>query len=471
MLEVTASEVAAELESSGQMIVVLDDDPTGTQTVSGVPVLTTFEREDLRWGLRQDAPACYVLTNTRSLDPARAGERNREVMAALVEASRAEGVRYVVISRSDSTLRGHYPLETDVLTSELARLERLVVDGTVIVPAYIDGGRVTLGSVHYLTTDEGLLAVGESEFAKDATFGFRSSDLRDYVEEKTRGRWRASEVATITLWDLREKGVEEVAAMLASLRNGRPVVVDAICDADLRVLALAALKAERSGATLLYRTGPSFVRARAGLEARPALTSAEVSTIRLRGVASPRSRLVSEHGLVVIGSHVAQTTRQLEALRSQDGITFLDLDVARLLDSRKRYGALREAASIAVTELGRADVVLATSRQVVTGKDADESLSIARSVSACLVEIVKEVTQRVSPAFVIAKGGITSSDVATAGLSIRRALVRGTLLPGIVSLWEPVDGTLAGIPFVVFAGNVGDDGALVSVLATLRGRT
>jgi uncharacterized protein YgbK (DUF1537 family) len=52
-------------------------------------------------------------------------------------------------------------------------------------------------------------------------------------------------------------------------------------------------------------------------------------------------------------------------------------------------------------------------------------------------------------------------------LGIRRAWARGTLLPGIVSLWEPVDGPAAGLPYVVFAGNVGDDDALASVVERL----
>ena len=69
--------------------------------------------------------------------------------------------------------------------------------------------------------------------------------------------------------------------------------------------------------------------------------------------------------------------------------------------------------------------------------------------------------------FVVAKGGITASDVAARGLSIRRAMVRGTVLPGIVSLWEPVDGPARGIPFVVFAGNVGGPEALADVVDTL----
>ena len=115
-----------------------------------------------------------------------------------------------------------------------------------------------------------------------------------------------------------------------------------------------------------------------------------------------------------------------------------------------------------------ADVVLRTSRRLLAGRDAAHSLEIARTVSAALVTSVRRVLASVRPAFVLAKGGITSSDTATAGLGIRRAWSRGTLLPGTVSIWEPVAEEAAGIPYGVFAGNVGDDDALRAAVGRLR---
>jgi uncharacterized protein YgbK (DUF1537 family) len=121
-----------------------------------------------------------------------------------------------------------------------------------------------------------------------------------------------------------------------------------------------------------------------------------------------------------------------------------------------------------VLQRGDGPAVLSTSRTRVTGADADESLAIARRVSAAVVEAVREVVREGSPGFVLAKGGITSADVATEALGIGRAWARGTLLPGIVSLWEAADGPGAGVPYIVFAGNVGDDDALADVVARLE---
>lgn len=454
---VTSAEVATRTANAPRLA-VLDDDPTGTQTVKDIPVLTTWTVDDLRWALRQNSPAFFVLTNTRSLAPQDAATRNREIARALHKASEAENIPYVIASRGDSTLRGHFPLETDVLAEELTATGA-APDGVVLVPAYIEAGRLTVDSTHWMRTPDGLLPVGESEFAKDATFGYTSSALPDWVEEKTKGRIPADKVLRITLTDLRTGGPTHVAEQLATLHDGATAVVDAVCDDDLRVLALAAAEAEAQGTRLLYRVGPSFVRARSGQPAHPPLTAPELAPLR---AAAP-------HGLIVVGSHVSLTTRQLNRLRENTrDLAEYELDVAQLLDPARREAHIHETATTAATSLGTADTVIRTTRTVVTAADPDESLAISRSVSAALVETVRLITAARRPAFVIAKGGITSSDTATHGLEIRRAWARGTLLPGIVSLWQPVDGPAAGIPYIVFAGNVGGDDALADALALLR---
>ncbi len=465
MRAVTAAEVAARA-LGGPKLVVLDDDPTGTQTVVDVPVLTSWTVDDLRWALRQDSSAFFVLTNTRSLSAEAASKRNREVVRALHEASEAEGAHYVLASRSDSTLRGHFPLETDVLGEELEAVGDGPPDGVVVVPAYIEAGRLTVGSRHWMRTPDGLLPVGEGEFARDATFGYRSSTLPEWVEEKSGGRIRAADVVRITLDDLRRGGPGRVIDLLTGVRGGRVVVVDAVCDDDLRVLAMALIQAEERGTRLLYRVGPSFVRARAGQAGRPPLDSGE-----LQGLQEPdagRRHTSAPHGLIAVGSHVGLTTRQLDRLRERGVICEFELDVRELLDDDRRADHIAEVARAAAEALMTRDTVVRTTRTVVTGSDAEDSLAISRRVSAALVETVRLVTAARRPAFVVAKGGITSSDTATHGLGIRRAWARGTLLPGIVSLWQPVDGPAAGMPYVVFPGNVGTDEALADAVDLLR---
>ncbi|GLZ50209.1 hypothetical protein Acsp06_63940 [Actinomycetospora sp. NBRC 106375] len=436
---VPAEDVRAALAGT-PTVVVLDDDPTGTQTIRDLPVLTRWSAEDVDWALTQGMPAFFVLTNTRSLGPDDAAARDREVVRTCLAVARRRGIEVVFASRGDSTLRGHFPLETDVIAAEIEG-EAGEPDAVILSPAYTDAGRVTLDGVHWLRDGDQLTPVAESEFAADATFGYRASRLADWVAEKSAGAIPAADVA--------ELGIEALRGGPVALPTARVVVLDAVVDDDLRAAVLAILAAERAGARFVYRVGPSFVRARVGQEAQAPIGDAELAAAVGTG-----------HGLVVVGSHVGRTSRQLDRLAERRDLARVEIDVPRVLDGDTRH--LEDAVAEVTTSLARRTTVLSTSRTLVTGRDEAESLDIARRVSAALTGVAGRVAG--SSAYVLAKGGITSSDVATGSLRADRAWVRGSLLPGIVSLWAPT----AGPPLVVFAGNVGDDDALADVVDRLE---
>ena len=454
---VSADEVRAASEALGSRLVVLDDDPTGTQSVADLPVLTRWEIDDFAAVFATEAPAVYVLTNARSLGDDDARLRNLEVAQNALAAAAAAGVEVEFVSRGDSTLRGHFPLETDTLAAAVAAAGGAPIDGVVIVPAFPDAGRITVGGVHYMRDGDDLQPIGETEFARDATFGYRSSNLAAWVEEKSGGRYPAHAVITLDLGTIRA-GATAVADAIQDAVDLTPIVCDVVTEDDLRLISLGLIEARRRGTTLLSRVGPPFVRARIGSERREPLTAAEIYP----------DGGTDRGGLIVVGSHVAVTTRQLSRLRETNpDLTDIEIDVARVLDADGAPAYLRAIADRVVDELEGADVVISTTRTVTTAATADDSLRIARTVSAAVVDVVREVVARTRPRFVVAKGGITSSDVAAHGLAMRQATVRGPMLPGIISLWEPADGPATGIPYVVFAGNVGDDDALAQVVSTL----
>ncbi|QQS01593.1 MAG: hypothetical protein IPK37_03925 [Austwickia sp.] len=462
-------EVARRAASAGRVLVVLDDDPTGTQSVADLPVLLTWTVEAFAWAFAQGTPAVYVMTNSRSLDGRHAERRNREVARAAFAAAEKAGVTVDFVSRSDSTLRGHFPAEPATLAQEVSAHDGRPVDGVVIVPAFGDAGRITVDAVHYAgCPTAGFTPVGQTEYARDATFGYTRSDLREWVAEKTAGAIPAERVAWIPLAVLRTDPTQ-TAAILAGLAHARPVVVDIVDEDDLRRLALALYDAEAAGRRFIYRVAPPFPRAVIGQPPRAPLSAAEVAAIRDgavgagSGAGDASGRAAG--GLIVVGSHVSTATRQLGALVVQDHPEVVEIDVGTVLLGG--VGHVADVARRVAEALPRGNVVVTTSRSLVRGDDAEESLAIARQVSAAVVEVVRRVLARTPPRFVVAKGGITSSDVAAKGLSIERAMVRGPMLPGIVSLWEPVDGPAKGIPYVVFAGNVGGPTSLAEVVRTL----
>jgi uncharacterized protein YgbK (DUF1537 family) len=272
-------------------------------------------------------------------------------------------------------------------------------------------------------------------------------------------------VVSLSLADIRTGGPERIAELLAGVRDGQWVVVNATEYSDLDIVAYGVLLAEQAGRSLAFRTGPSFVRSLAGMGPKAPLRGSEL----FGGRSASPSRLTNprSHGLVVVGSHVGQTSRQVAALQARGGVTEVELDVPALLDGTDVAGAVAGRVAAALAE---SDVVLYTSRTLVRGRDRDDSLAIARTVSAALSQVVHD-SLAAQPAWVVAKGGITSHDVAVRGLGIRRAEVAGQLFPGVISVFQPLDADEAAVgkPFVVFAGNVGDDGTLADVVAILNG--
>ena len=462
---VDVDRLAARVRASGRVLLVLDDDPTGTQSVADLPVLMDWSADSLAWAFDQDRPAVYVMTNSRSLAPVDAAARNREVARTALAVAAERGVELCLVSRSDSTLRGHFPLETDVLAAEVREATGRPVDGVLLVPAFGDAGRVTVGGLHWAGTGGRYRPVGETEFARDATFGYTASDLREWVAEKSGGRVPASTVGLVDLITLRTDRAAVVAA-LSGLHDGAVLVADAVEENDLRLLAQAVLEVQQQGVSLVVRCGPPFPRALVGQRPHPPLEQAELAAVRAGG---PAERAIG--GLVVVGSHVALTSRQLDRLLARRQLVRLELVVSQVQAAEAGGpdlgGHLATLAEQAAAALAAGDVVISTSRQLVTAASGDEALALARAVSTALVTVVQQVLAARPPRFVVAKGGITSSDVAARGLGITRAIVRGPVLPGIVSLWEPVDGPARGIPYVVFAGNVGGDESLADVVDRL----
>ena len=449
------SVIRAEVGASRRKLVVLDDDPTGTQTVHDVPVLTTWEPAALVREFANDLPCFYLLTNTRAFPTAEAVRINREIAHNLAIASGDHD--FIVLSRGDSTLRGHFPDETDALGRALTG-GGLLTPPLLLVPYFEAGGRYTVNDVHYVADDDALVPAGYTMFAKDAAFGYRSSNLCAWVEEKSGGAIKAPDVKTISLNDIRIGGPAAVIAKFSALCDGEVCIANAAAPRDLEVLAWAALQAEKLGSRLIYRTAASFVAARLGIG--PSLLWQPV-----------HHRSGGEHGgLIMVGSHVPKTTQQLESLLAKSAVVPLELPVIDLLDDELRGEILCHAIERANDGIraGR-DVVVFTSRVLISGGGAEESLAISSQVSEALVELLRGIDA--APRFIIAKGGITSSDLATRALGVKRSMVLGQILPGI-PVWELGPETkFPGLPYVVFPGNVGGPESLAEALGKFNHST
>ncbi|CDN15625.1 protein F15H18.21 [Richelia intracellularis] len=435
--------------SSKPKIIVLDDDPTGSQTVHSCLLLMRWDLDTLRLGLRDDAPIFFILTNTRALTPEAANSVTKEVCHNLKLALDAEGIKdFLVVSRSDSTLRGHYPIETDAIAQELGDF-----DAHFLVPAFFEGGRITRESIHYLMIDGVPTPVHETEFAKDSVFGYHYSYLPKYVEEKTNGQISEASVKRFLLADIRS-GSEP---RLMQLTNNQCCVVDGENQADLDKFARDILAAASQGKRFLFRSAASILTALAALP--PQKIAAENMAEYVRG---------GNLGAVIVGSHVNKTTQQLEKLLQAKGVVGIEVEVSKLLNGGNASTVLLESTLAMAHQIhkeGKTPVVY-TSREELTFTDVETRLAFGTQVSSLLMAIVQGLPHDIG--FLISKGGITSNDVLSTGLDLTSARLLGQILAGCSMVRTPDDHPqFPNLPVVLFPGNVGDAYALATVYQRL----
>jgi len=445
--------IREQVTQRNESIVVLDDDPTGTQTVYDTPILTGWDVYALRKEFERATPLFYILTNSRSLSSTPAEQLTRQIGFNLQKVSEETGRRFVVISRSDSTLRGHYPVEVDAIAQALGKENAI----HVIIPFFKEGGRLTIGDVHYLLEGDYLIPASETPFAQDAVFGYKHSDLKDWVQEKTQGRIACSSVVSLSLDDIRKGGPDKITAILSRCNFENVCVVNATEYRDLEVVTLGLLAAQQQGKEFIYRTAACFVPVRAGMFLRPLLLPEELKAFGQTGA------------LIIVGSYVPKSSAQLKHLMDNAPAEHIELSVQRVLSEASRIEEINKAIEHIDDALSRSkDVVLYTSRELITVEDNEKNLLIGQQISTSLVEIVQAIKTR--PRYILAKGGITSSDIATQALQIQRARVLGQILPG-VPVWR-TDGRsqFPNLPYIVFPGNVGGPDALTKIVNMLSNK-
>jgi uncharacterized protein YgbK (DUF1537 family) len=451
--------LATEIAHSQIKFVVLDDDPTGVQTVHDVSVYTSWDDAAMLEAFREPSRLFYILTNSRSMTQDETTLVHQQIMASVASAARQTNKRYLFISRSDSTLRGHYPLETELLRKGMEN-EGIDVDGEVLFPFFKEGGRYTIANVHYVRNGQHLIPAAQTEFAHDATFGYTHSALPDYIEEKTEGRYKAQDVICISLDDLRAVNIDKICSQLKAVTNFNKVCVNAADYCDVKVFCIALYRAMASGKTFLFRTAASFVKVVGGISDKALLTRKDM--IRQQ---------TTTGGLVVVGSHTDKTTEQLREL----------LKLPNTQPVAFRSSAVLEGEAAFVHEIERCvnleEDIMSSNKTAVCytersplslpGDSKEDALRRSVKIGDGVWRLVGQL--KVAPAFIIAKGGITSSDVGTKALGVRRARVMGQIAPGIPVWQTGAESRFPTMAYVIFPGNVGEATTLRDVVSILQG--
>ncbi|MGN0779397.1 MAG: four-carbon acid sugar kinase family protein [Aristaeellaceae bacterium] len=441
-----------------QKVIVLDDDPTGVQTVHDVAVVTDWAEDTLYAEMVRPDPMFFVLTNSRSFSAERTQEAHREIAAHVLAAARRAGKDFLIVCRGDSTLRGHLPMEEAALSSVIEENGGAAFDGEILCPFFKEGGRYTLDSVHYVQEGDMLVPAAQTEFARDKTFGYGHSFLPAYIEEKTHGQVKVDDVLTVTLRELRSLDLDAIEAKLTAAEGFRYIAVDAIEEADVKAFAVVLMRLMRRGRHYMIRSAAAVPKALGNVSSRPLLS---------------REELIGTHaevgGMVLAGSHVKKTTAQLNCLKaSACPMVWIEFNASRYAEEggleaeTARVTALAEEAM----QAGKTAVVY-TSRTLIApeGASAEEMLAISVRISNAVTAVVAGLHFR--PRFLIAKGGITSSDVGVKALQVRRAWVLGQAQPGIPVWQTGEESKFPGLSYIIFPGNVGAESTLRAIVEAL----
>lgn len=447
-----------ELKGFTQKIVVLDDDPTGIQTVHGVYVYTDWTEETLTAAFEDENRMFFVLTNSRGMTVEETSAVHKEIARNLAAASQATGRDYLIISRGDSTLRGHYPLETALLREETERCSDKRFTGEIIYPFFAEGGRYTLGDVHYVSSGDLLVPAGQTEFAKDKSFGYAASNLAEWCEEKSCGDVRAEDVISVSVEELRAGEYDKITQKLLSARDFGKIIVNSVSYEDVKAFAVAFFRAVKQGGQFLFRSAAAVTKVLGGVPDKALLQKPEL-------VADG----VTNGGIVLVGSHVNKTTAQLAELkRSTFPIHFIEFDQHLVLMDNGLEQEVARVIALAEDYISRGETVAVYTRRErldLNTDDKDKQLEISVKISDAVTSIVGKLT--VQPAFIIAKGGITSSDVGVKALRVKKAYVMGQVRPGIPVWKTGSESKFPNMPYIIFPGNVGSEDDLRVVVEML----
>lgn len=449
-----------EIEANNKKIVVLDDDPTGVQTVHDISVYTNWDKDSIRQGFEEENNLFYVLTNSRGFTEDQTTKAHHEIAEVVDEVARETGKEYIFISRSDSTLRGHYPLETQLLKADYEKNTGKTIDGEIMCPFFKEGGRFTIDNVHYVKYGEELVPANETEFAKDKTFGYTAYTMPEYIEEKTKGEYKAADVTCISLEDIHNMDIDKIEAQLMEVTGFNKVIVNAVDYADVKVFCTALYRAMAKGKVFMFRTAAAIVKVMGAVTDQPLLTREQMVV-----------KETTNGGIVVVGSHTEKTTKQVECLKELKDIEFIELD-ATLVKDDDAFEAEVSRCLAREEECIRAGktVCCYTTRALITADtgDKEDELRLSVKISDAVQSLVGRLS--ITPSFVIAKGGITSSDVGPKALEVKKANVLGQIKPGI-PVWQTGEESKFPLtPYVIFPGNVGEISTLKEAVEVLANK-
>ena len=447
-------------------IIIIDDDPTGSQTVNGCNLIFKWDYETLLKGLKGSSNLLFILANTRSLPEKDVKKRLKEICCSLKEImnnSLFAEEEFVVISRGDSTLRGHNFIEPFIINQLLGPF-----DATFYIPAFIEGNRTTLNGNHFVDH----IPIHKTIFSKDKIFGFNTSNIKELIYEQSNHQLDFNHIENINIKDFDVLGTNQPNKLhmyIENLKNNKKVIVDIMDYSQLDKFS-GIVKSLLKKKKFLFRSAASFISSLSNIK------KTQKDQIYFSKLRRKDNHDKTMKGLIVVGSYIELTTLQLNKVLEISLCKPIEINVLKLYTFFKLKNNLKKINSIKqyILDSIRQNLsqdfipVLYTSREIVSPRDNNDLIQFQLFLSTFISEIVSAIKNEIG--YLISKGGITTNTIISDGLDADSVYLEGQILPGISLVTFNLFKQKGKLPIVTFPGNIGNDMSLVKALEILENK-
>ena len=441
-------------------IIVIDDDPTGSQSVHDCLLLLNWNYETLLKGLLSKSSLLFILANTRSLSEKEVKKRLKEICNNLYKVSLEENLKddLIFVSRGDSTLRGHNFLEPHLINEYLGPF-----DATFHIPAYLEGNRVTLNGLHFV---DGVPA-HKTSFAKDRIFGYETNDLKKLLFKKSKSKIKLKNIKNLNC--IEEYSLIELKNFMEKLKNNTHVIVDIDEFSQLQKFS-AIVKKLIKNKKFLFRTAASFLKAISNTKNNKK-DNFYYSQLRIKN-----SKNHFLPGLIIIGSHTEISTKQFNKLVEINLFEAVELDVEKfckvhfLKDNQTEILQFKRLILEKTRQIFKTSLipVIFTSREVKVLDNNSAQMDFYNSLALFIAELVADLKYEIG--YLISKGGITSNTILNSSFNVDYVYLEGQICNGISLVKAKLIDQNNSLPVITFPGNLGNDCSLVDVWKAIENK-
>ncbi len=435
---------------TSRLTVVIEDDPVGYADNCGmlpcIPVDEEISPAELLEKLNEihEEIAHYnflfIATPSRRIESLRSLALNRDIGIALRQyfRQRCPEKKIRIISKIDSCLRSNYEAEYEGLSDGLGRRDCL----EILMPSYIEQGRVTIHGAQYIKSDGRYVLMHESEYASFKGLEYGNSDLALWMEKRVRHIESRKNVGLIDTDMLRTAAPSDVAERIieAKAHGVQAFVCYSSIPDDLTSAARIIHNLEERGLTLFLKLGPSMINRFAGAYAKPKERNM-LSHIR-----------ATDNGIFIAGSLTSTTKKQIERYDEFADTSIVTIKESDLNNAGHMDHVIAHRSNNIIKKNSNGDDVILTTEYWKTDKNEYPDIQ-KRDTVLCLIAKICQTIRVSEKRWFLFKGSDTALYSIIHGLDIRHFYYCGQYIPGVIHCKCMLNGDLKS--FFIVGGNVG----------------